>query len=188
MRFQHLLFVLLLATGRCMAADPVDLVKKFYGEADALGVAGFSYQEDMERVRPHLTKDLNALFTEAQKAIAICLEKGQLEIAKLEAEGKQPIARKFTLGRMRVFTRSAEGVEYLGLGESSASGRRAYVQVKMKLPGEDLTWTDLLVLHLTDTGWKIDDIIFESNSKEWPVWSLRRELASSIEQAESMDE
>src|SRR5688572_4072186 len=101
MRFRHILLVLLLAAGRCLAADPIDLVKKFYEEADALGVAGFSYQEDMGRVRPLLTTDLNALFSEAQKAVAIRWEKGQQEIAKLKAEGKQPIAKKFTLGRMR---------------------------------------------------------------------------------------
>ena len=74
------------------------------------------------------------------------------------------------------------------MGESSISANRAYVQVKMKLPGEDLTWTDLLVLHRTEAGWKIDDILFESGDKEVFLRTLRHDLASSIAQAENETE
>ena len=183
MRLYRFVLVLLLAVSRCLTADPLDLMKKFYGEADALGVSGFNYEDQMARVRPFLSEDLNAHFTRAQKAVALLLEKEQQELAKLEAEGKRPIARKFVLGRLPPLTNSGEGREYLGLGESSVSGGRAYVQVKMKLPGEDLTWTDLLVLHRTEAGWKIDDILFESGDKEGFVKTLRHHLASSIEQA-----
>lgn len=183
MRFCRLVLAMLLVASRCWAADPVDLMKRFYGEADALGVSGFSDEKQMARVRPLLSDDLNALFTEAQKAVALRWERGQQELAKREAGGKNPIARKFVLGRLPPFTNSGEGREYLGLGESSVSGSRAYVQVKMKLPGDDLTWTDLLVLHRTEAGWKIDDILFESGDKEVFVRTLLHHLASSIEQA-----
>lgn len=185
MRLLRFISILVLASASCFAADPVALVTEFYGEKDALGVSGFSDETQMARVRPLLSEDLNALFTQAQKAVAISWEKGQRELAKLEAEGKKPIARKFVLGRLPVFTYSGEGREYLGLGEASLSGSRAYVQVKMKLPGEVLRWTDLLVLHLTDAGWKIDDIIFGSGDHERGISTLRSDLASAIAQAEA---
>lgn len=186
MRFPLIALVVFMAAGRCFAADPLDFVKKFYGEAHALGVGGFSDEKAMAGVRPMLTDELNACFTEAQKAVAARLEKElhkEPEYQEVEIDGKKqrvPLPRKFVLGRLRVFTDSGEGVEYLGLGASSVSSSRAYVQVKMKLPGEELRWTDLLILHLTESGWKVDDILFATDGEDFLATGLRHGLASTI--------
>lgn len=186
MRFPLIILVAIIAAGRCFAADALDLVKKIYGEAHALDVGGFTDEKAMARVKPLLTDDLNACFADAQKAVAARLEKElrkEPEYDEVEIDGKKqrlPRARKFSLGRTRVFTNSGEGVEYLGLGASSVSGSRAYVQVKMKLPGEELRWTDLLILHLTESGWKVDDILFATDDEDFQPDGLRHGLAGTI--------
>lgn len=189
MRFIHIASIVAIAGSPCFANDPTALAKSFYGEPGALDVRGYSDEEQLAKVRPVLTDDLNACFTAAQKAVAIRLAaelRRPPEFIEIERDGKKErieIARKWVYGRLPVFQGNAEGAEFLGVGESIVSANRAYVEVKMKLPGEEVRWSNMLVLHLTPAGWRIDDVLFGIEKGELSS-SVRSNLAQDVKYVE----
>lgn len=156
-------------TAPCFAEDALDLVKRFYGDLKALEVRHDIEEKTIGKFRPLLTESLNQEFTASQKAMAAwwdaenkhraALAKAKKDVKEgevLESENKPPFVDS------PIFSGIYESGEPESYGEPSIAAGRAYIPVKVidKQSQPPVSWVDIVILHQTKDGWRIDDILY----------------------------
>lgn len=161
------LIILCALSVSCLADEPLEIVKRFYGELKALDVRHDIEEKTIGKFRPLMTESLNHEFTASQKAMAAWWKAENEEraaSAKLKAgdgvvvqsDNKPPFVDS------PIFSGIHEAGEVESYGDPSAGGGRAYVPVKVidKLSQPSVSWVDVVILHQTKDGWRIDDILY----------------------------
>jgi hypothetical protein len=167
----------------CHAEQPLDVVKRFYGELKALEVRHNVEEKTIGKFRPLLTESLNQEFTASQKAMAAWWEeerklrvssgKAEAKEEALESENKPPFVDS------PIFSGIHESGEVESYGDPCVAGGRAYIPVKVidKQSQPSVSWVDIVILHQTKEGWRIDDILYFIENGH-PRSSLRQGIDS----------
>ena len=152
------------------AADLEGAIKRFYADG-ALEIRNSVDQADIAKSLDSLTPSFREALTKAQGTV-----KAWREAAKLHPEAYKDLKPPPDEGPL--FTHVYEGGKLSAIVSADTASDRAYVTVRLRgIPpvNEDQSWTDLIVLHLHDGEWLIDDILSNLDSGE-PT-SVRNGLA-----------
>jgi len=149
--------VLAIIAAPCLAEEPLDAVKRFYGELKALEIRHDLEEKTIGKFRPLLTESLNQEFTVSQKAVAAWWEvENKHRAASPGSENKPPFVDS------PIFSGIYESGEVESYGDPCVAGGRAYIPVKVtdKESQPSVSWFDIVILHQTKEGWRIDDILY----------------------------
>lgn len=162
----------------CFAEAPLDVVKRFYGEFKALEVRHDIEEKTIGKFRLLLTESLNQEFTASQKAMAAWWEeerklRASAKEETLESENKPPFVDS------PIFSGIHESGEVESYGDVCVAAGRAYIPVKVidKQSQPPVSWVDIVILHQTKEGWRIDDILYFIENGH-PRSSLRQGIDS----------
>ena len=168
----------------CFAEQPLDVVKRFYGEFEALEVRHDIEEKTIGKFRPLLTDSLNQEFTASQKAMATWWEeenKHRAALATLKAEEGESLdsENKPPFVDSPIFSGISESGEVESYGDPCVAAGRAYIPVKVidKQSQPAVSWVDIVILHQTKEGWRIDDILYFIENGH-PRSSLRQGIDS----------
>lgn len=141
-----LLAVPLLCAGRVAAQQtPREVAQGFYRLVVSEQPAGLPGAQEMPLFDPYLSRGLRALFARAARE--------RDEAVRRRPDEKPP----FVDGSL--FSCAFEGPRRFSLGRPKVSGRFAYVPVKQDAgPGENVEWTDTLVLVKEGGRWLVWDV------------------------------